>query len=93
MSRALRPSIDSGSLPEDWTDEQKDVFGKVYRFMQKNQSTHCHPAMPKPDDEHWNTICFNSAWLAASIAFGDELTICDEDDAVLASTEQATLNG
>lgn len=86
-------TLDGTSLPDDWTDEQREVFGKVYRFMQLNQDTHCHPGMLTLSDEHWQTICYNSAFLAASVVGGENLTICDDDERVLATTETAKLNG
>ena len=83
----------SDELPEDWTDEQLAVFGKVLRFMLSNQSLHCHPDMPNVDPEHWQTICHNSAFLAASIVGGEELIIHDTDtELVLATTESVSLN-
>lgn len=73
--------------PEEWTDEQNQLFVRVYRFMIANQSGVRHPDSQEIAPAQWQTICHNSAWAAAEMLETDDLTILDtETEQVIASS-------
>lgn len=69
--------MDGIGLPEDWTDEQRAMFSRVFRFMMGNQYAFCHPGMAEVAPEHWKTLSNNAAWAAAEFMETEELTIVD----------------
>jgi len=74
-------------IPQDWTDEQGELFALVYRFMAANQDAFRHPHTSELPVEEWNTICHNAAFTAAEFMETDDLTVSDiETGAVLAVT-------
>jgi len=75
------------TLPDEWTEEQREMFSHVFRFMLMNQRAIKHPESPDLQDEQWRTICHNAAWAAAEFMECDELTITDLDTGtIMAST-------
>lgn len=80
------------AMSDRWSGAQKDLYGRVYRFMSFNQAAHSHPNMTPVASEHWETICHNAAWLAAEFLVDCDLTIEDvESGEVVATTKQITL--
>jgi len=80
-------------MDQDWTDEQQRVFGRVYRFMLKNQQWCRHPEMSEIKEEHWNTLANNAAWLAAEMLAEGEFELVDVDSGELLTTSHtAKLN-
>lgn len=65
--------------PDDWTEEQRDLFVKVHRFITANQQTFVHPAAPPIESAHFNTIAWNAAFVAAELMAGDDCRIIDAD--------------
>ena len=72
--------------PYAWTDEQRELYSRMLRFMSENKELMTHPQMPIISEELWHTICHNSATLAADMIAGD-LTILNDDESVLATTK------
>ena len=74
-------------IPQDWTDEQGELFALVYRFAVANQDAIRHPRTREIPMEEWATICHNAAFTAAEFMETDDLTVSDlETGAVLAVT-------
>lgn len=48
-----------------WSVTARTVFNRTYDFMMNNQGVMLHPKMEKPSPQHWKTICWNAAWIAA----------------------------
>lgn len=80
-------------LSDRWTEAQKRIYGRVFRFMQANPKAQCHPdTAPLPDNE-WETICHNAAWLAAEFLEEGELKIVDSETGdVVAETNRQALH-
>lgn len=73
-------------VPDDWTDEQKDLYAKVYQFALSNQMNIAHPDARRMPDEQWDTLCHNFAFFAAlklDPESGD-LILCNDDNEELA---------
>ena len=75
-------------VPDEWSEAQRDLYGKVFRFMLQNQSIFSHPDATPIDPEHWNTIAHNPATCAADLSEGN-ITISDDDGRVLATSEES----
>ena len=74
-------------LPDAWTEEQREMFSKMLRFILANQDGFRHPFADEMAPAHWLTICHNAAWCAAEFMGCDELTILNfETGAVIART-------
>lgn len=73
-----------GELPDDWTDQQRAVFNRIYRHMLASQEAFTHPAAPRVDDEHWNTTAWNTAWFAAH-------AVADDAPLIVHSIEDGTI--
>lgn len=56
--------------PEGWTDEQNAVFSRMYSHMLDNQPVMTHPKADTIPQEHWNTVCWNAAWMAVILNAG-----------------------
>lgn len=65
-------------LSEDWNVQERELFGRVYRFMVSNQAAMCHPRCSIPIDQ-WQTICHNAAWIAADLLNNEALRVLDLD--------------
>jgi hypothetical protein len=66
-----------------WSEESRAAFNEVYGFMTVNPRLMSHPQMAPMDVEHWSTICWNAAWLAADAAAGlslQDLVIVDLEE-------------
>lgn len=48
-----------------WTDQAKEIFNKTYEYLFANQSVIRHPDGPILLGDHWKTISWNAAWIAA----------------------------
>jgi len=53
-----------------WSDTARRAFNDTYPFMRDNPGLVTHPKSPEQKAGHWNTICWNAAWLAADAADG-----------------------
>lgn len=73
------------STPDDWTVEQNVVFSRLYRHMVSNQAVFAHPEAPTLTAPHWQTICWNASWMAASFVNMAQAPFVhvDEDGTVL----------
>lgn len=68
------------NVPDEWTEKQRELFSRLYRFFQANPQAVVHPEMGDIDPEHWHTLAWNAAYFAAHAAFdGDPLCVMDED--------------
>lgn len=71
--------------PDDWTDEQRALFGRMFRHMNSNQQMFSHSNALAVLPEHWTTTCWNAAWFAVACCRGEaDWTHIDEDGQVLA---------
>lgn len=84
--------MDLSDTPEDWTDEQRDLFSKVCRYITSNQDAFCHPAMPRISSEHFATIAWNAAFIAAELSTGDDVRIIDADTQATIAEMPGNLN-
>jgi hypothetical protein len=73
-------------LPEEWGDAGRDMYFSVYQFMSRFQGVTKHPEAPLLPVEWWGTVAHNAAFLAGSVAEGENLMVVDGDD-VLASAD------
>lgn len=48
-----------------WSAQAKAVFNELYALTLANQGIVTHPKAAKMPPEHWATIAWNTAWLAA----------------------------
>lgn len=59
----------------------RGVFNLVYSTMRSNQSLFIHPKATPHSRNHWATVAWNAAWIAAGAANGelpDEVVVnCD----------------
>lgn len=70
-----------------WTEAQRRIYGRVFRYFTVNQAACCHPDMAKASAEHWETIAHNAAWLAAEFLEPGEFVFRDsETNEIVAST-------
>jgi hypothetical protein len=51
-----------------WSGVGQVVFNAVYSTMLDNQDLFLHPKADTIPNEHWNTVCWNAAWVAADYA-------------------------
>ncbi len=55
-----------------WNNHAQRVFNQVHVALRPSmQAIMSHPRAPIMHKEHWGTIRWNAAWLAASAANGD----------------------
>jgi hypothetical protein len=52
--------------PDEWDDEQRALFSRLYRHMEANPGAFQHPSARPVPTEHWLTTCWNAAWCAAN---------------------------
>lgn len=57
-------------FPDTWTDEQCAMFQRLYRHMLGNQTVFSHPKAARVPGEHWQTTCWNAAWVAVLMHAG-----------------------
>jgi hypothetical protein len=48
-----------------WSGQARDLFNSMYETMKKNQSLFHHPDQEHLPKKHWETVCWNAAWIAA----------------------------
>lgn len=48
-----------------WSDTAQRIFNDVYEFCMLNPTIMVHPKAEKIQPEHWKTIAWNTAWVAA----------------------------
>ncbi len=48
-----------------WSKAQRSRFNEVYSAMRMSPSLFTHPDAPTVPVEHWTTIAWNAAWVAA----------------------------
>lgn len=51
-----------------WSDQAKNAFNYCYEWFLGNQSKMAHPKAEAIKKEHWETIAWNAAWIAANDA-------------------------
>jgi hypothetical protein len=51
---------------DDWSLEARRVFHYLYDFMMLNPASFLHPEADEIPEEHWKTIAYNAAWIAAN---------------------------
>lgn len=78
---------DDYDVPEDWSEESKALFSRVYRHSSENQELFSHPKMEPLPPEQWNTICWNLAWMATDCAAGCGGFIHLSDDGTVLAAE------
>lgn len=49
----------------NWPDICQRVFNETYESISLNQSIMTHPSAKEQAPEHWDTVAWNGAWLAA----------------------------
>lgn len=81
---------DDDRLPDDWEPEQHRVFHEVFALSVANQVGFVHPEAIPISDEHWRTLCHNFAFWSATSANGDDLTVTDDNGAILMTSETGT---
>lgn len=54
----------------DWNNTARRVFNKTYERMRRDQSIFSHPKAAPMAKEHWTTVAWNAAWIAADAAAG-----------------------
>jgi hypothetical protein len=78
--------------PDDWSEQQKSIYTKVFKFMVTNRDGCVHPSSTEIPHEHWNTICHNAAYLAAEFLDCETLTILDSDTNEVVASSPRVLN-
>lgn len=63
-----------GKTWREWTAQARSVFNLVYSTMRPNQKLFIHPKAPPASREHWSTVAWNAAWIAARATDGDVMT-------------------
>jgi hypothetical protein len=53
-----------------WNDAARAVFNETYYTILHNPDVMTHPKQKKIPAEHWNTLAWNAAWVAADAAKG-----------------------
>ncbi len=55
-----------------WSRQGQKIFRKTYSeiLLYVSNDVFAHPAAPKLKKNHWKTIAWNSAWIAADAADG-----------------------
>lgn len=48
-----------------WSPAARTVFNRTYDFMIDNPGLMNHPKQAPFKHEHWKTLCWNAAWIAA----------------------------
>lgn len=81
------------TLPDDWTDEQTELFMRVYKFMIANKEAMRHPSGPVISDEHWQTVAHNAAFIAAELRDSEEVRIIDAETQQILAESPGRLNG
>lgn len=61
----------------EWNEEQRIMFGRVYRFMLVNQHTMCSNKSEIIPEKEWEILCHNVSWLAAVALIGSDIFIID----------------
>lgn len=69
----------SGQTPDDWTDQQNNLFSRLLRFTSENQKHFMRPGCHIPQAD-WDVLCWNLSWMAAAALDEDsEIVICDAE--------------
>lgn len=69
----------TSDLPIDWTPEQERVFRAVYEAAIGKQGFIKHPQGPMLNAEHWYTVVYNMAQLAADALEPDTTVVLLDD--------------
>lgn len=48
-----------------WNQVQRQLFNDTYSYIRNNQPLFMHPKGRKLNEDHWNTVAWNAAWIAA----------------------------
>lgn len=48
-----------------WSKEAKAIFNDCYDFFFNNQGLVMHPKAHELKPDHWKTVAWNAAWIAA----------------------------
>lgn len=54
----------------DWNNTARRVFNKTYERMLRSQSVFMHPKATPMQKDHWKTVAWNAAIIAADAAAG-----------------------
>jgi len=80
-------NIDEDDLPDEWTAQQREVFGRVFRFIYCNQDNVKHPKASSICERHWRTVAWNAAFVAANALCDTLLVLTDSEDEVVLAAE------
>ncbi len=83
MMDIVDPDGHEARLPDDWTEEQKRLFVRVWRCM-GNQNYVRHPNAQIMPWAHWETIAWNAAWTAAEelVSTSDSVTYYEDGEEI-----------
>ena len=56
----------------------EEIFRKVYLQTISKQRLIKHPKMPMIEQQHWQTICFNMAFISATAYEGKTMIVGDD---------------
>lgn len=48
-----------------WNEQAREVFNRTAGVVALNQDDFKHPKAATLNDDHWNTVAWNTAWIAA----------------------------
>lgn len=51
-----------------WSDVARGTFNRTYPFVRDSQALFTHPKAEKQKRDHWKTVAWNTAWIAADHA-------------------------
>lgn len=51
-----------------WNEDEQALFISLYEFSIMNPWIFSHPKAPNVSKDHWNTVAWNHAWMAADLA-------------------------
>jgi hypothetical protein len=63
------------NAPKSLTPSAENIFYTVYEQMINRQIKIKHPEQPVIEQRHWQTICYNAAFIAAAAYEGKELIL------------------
>lgn len=79
-------------IPDEWSEAERALYMRVYRFMVANQGAMCNPTAAPIKPEHWDTIAHNCAWVAADLRDCESLRILDADTEEVVAESPRGLN-
>lgn len=61
-----------GATPDEWSDAQRALFSRMFRHMNEQQAMFTHPDATTVESDHWQTTCWNAAWVATVMSASEE---------------------